>query len=572
MSSDVEQCLAAAIAASLDSVVTIDHEGRVLEFNPAAERTFGYARKDVLGKRMMELIVPPELRDAHQLGIERYLSTGEARILGRRIELTGYRSNGERFPVEVAIMRIDMPGPPMFTAFLRDLSESKRLEGINQLLLGASDILASSLDYEETLRNLSRVVVPSFADWYTVDIVEPNGELRHLVVSHRDPEKVSLARELTERFPERADNPGGVHEVVRTGKSQLYTQIPDELLVKSAQSEEHLAVMRRMGLRSAILAPLTVDERVVGAITFVTAESERHYDERDRAAAEDVARRAGQAIEKAKLFAEVRDAREQLEQQATELEAQAEELADTASKAEEANRAKSDFLAAMSHELRTPLNAILGYAQLLELGVRGALQPKQLEDLKRIDHSAHHLLGLITDILNFAKIEAGRLEYAIERIALAPVLSSVEELIAPQAAAKKITYRVENTCGDTLVCADLDKLTQIFVNIASNAVRYTSEGGSIVIECRSTKDMVYADVRDTGIGVPASKRQAIFEPFTQVDRGYAGHRQGTGLGLAISRDLARGMGGDLTLNSEMGKGSTFTVALRRAPGGAKKEL
>jgi PAS domain S-box-containing protein len=571
MSSDVEQRLAAAIAASLDSVVTIDHEGRVLEFNPAAERTFGYTRKDVLGRRMVELIVPPELRDAHQLGIERYLSTGEARILGRRIELTGYRSNGQRFPAEVAVMRIDMPGPPMFTAFLRDLSESKRLEGINQLLLGASEILATSLDYEETLRNLSHVVVPAFADWYAVDIVGPTGQLRRLEVSHRDPERILLARVLADRFPERPDDPGGVYEAVRTGKSNLLTDISDEYLVKNARNKEHLALLRRLGLRSAIIAPLKADERVVGAITLVTAESERHYDERDRAAAEDLARRAGQAIEKAKLFAEVRDAREQLEQQATELEAQAEELAETASKAEEANRAKSDFLAAMSHELRTPLNAIMGYSQLLELGVHGTLQPKQLEDLKRIDRSAHHLLGLITDILNFAKIEAGRLEYAIERIALAPVLSSVEELIAPQAAAKKIDYQVSDACGDVLVCADSEKLVQIFVNIASNAVRFTSEGGSIVIECRSTKDMVYADVRDTGIGVPASKRQAIFEPFTQVDRGYAGHRQGTGLGLAISRDLARGMGGDLTVTSEMGKGSTFTVALRRAPGGAKKE-
>jgi signal transduction histidine kinase len=146
---------------------------------------------------------------------------------------------------------------------------------------------------------------------------------------------------------------------------------------------------------------------------------------------------------------------------------------------------------------------------------------------------------------------------------LSAVLARVEELIAPQATAKGISYDFVNPCGEVFVCADEEKLVQIFVNLVSNAVRYTLAGGSLRIECRATKDRVWVDVCDTGIGIPADKLQAVFEPFVQVDRSYAGERQGTGLGLAISRDLARGMGGDLTVRSEVGKGSVFALELKR---------
>ncbi len=554
----------AMVQVALDCIVTIDHEGRVLEFNPAAERTFGYARAEILGKPMVDYIVPPDLRDAHRKGMARYMATGEARMLGRAVEVRGHRADGSDFPVELTILQVPEAEPPVFTAYLRDLTEHHRAEATRELLLSASTTLSESLDYEQTLRNLSRAVVPGFADWYAVDVVNENGSLRRLDVSHRDPAKVAQTRALARRYPEPLGVGGEIERVITTGTSVLISDISNSMLAASARDEDHLRLLRELGLRSAIIVPLRADQTVIGSMTLVSAESGRHYDARDLAVAEDLARRAGQAIEKAFLFKDVEDSRALLEQQATELETQAAELEETAHEAEQANRAKSEFLAAMSHELRTPLNAIIGYAQLLEVGVHGSLAEPQMEDLRRIARSAQHLLGLINDILNFAKIEAGRLTLDLQPVHIAQALDRVEELIAPQAQAKRIEYRLASRCDDVLVLADGDKLMQIFLNVVSNAVRYTKEGGEIRVTCRVVGDHVCVDVCDTGIGIPADKLESVFEPFVQVDTKYAGERQGTGLGLAISRQLARAMHGDLTAKSQLGKGSIFTLALQRA--------
>jgi len=296
---------------------------------------------------------------------------------------------------------------------------------------------------------------------------------------------------------------------------------------------------------------------------------------------------------------ELRLLSEQLEEQAIELEQQREEAQTLSEELEQANdqlqralgeaneargsaeaeaaraadasRAKSDFLATMSHELRTPLNAIAGYTQLLDMGLRGPVTPAQHEDLERILRSQAHLTTLINEVLSYARLESGSITYTVRPTLVTTAASNAMALVEPQRVAKDISLDVrlpEVVNGSPFyVIADQDKLQQILINLLSNAVKFTPQGGQIMVELSTEPDqrgMATLRVSDTGVGIPDDKLQAIFEPFVQVGRSLSSPGEGTGLGLAISRDLARGMGGDLTAESTEGKGSVFTLTLPRA--------
>jgi signal transduction histidine kinase len=233
--------------------------------------------------------------------------------------------------------------------------------------------------------------------------------------------------------------------------------------------------------------------------------------------------------------------------------------------AEARSRAKSEFLATLSHELRTPLNAIGGYVDLLALGVRGPLSRQQTEDMDRIRRNQQHLLGLINDLLNFSRIEAGVVTYDVAPVSLSEVAAAVRPMIEPQAASKDLELEWNVSDPALVALADAPRVEQILLNLLTNAVKFTPKGGRITVSAGSEGAQVTLSVTDTGIGIHADQLERVFEPFVQVGRSLSDGPEGTGLGLAISRDLARAMEGDLTVSSQPGEGSTFVVALPRDP-------
>ncbi|HEX2205676.1 MAG TPA: MHYT domain-containing protein [Longimicrobium sp.] len=569
------------VVATAQIVWAADPRGEFVERQPEWETFTGMAFDAYRGWGWLQAVHPDDRERA---------ADGWRRALARRTmheaELRLRRADGAWRHASIRAVPVLEPGGRVreWVGACTDVTERRRTELARDFLADASRVLVSSLDYAETLRTVARLAVPGLADWCAVDVVDEDGRTQRLAVEHTDPEKVRLAMEVERRWPSDPQSGRGVPYVVRTGRSELVPEIPDALLESAARDEEHLRMVRALGLRSYLVVPLEARGRVLGAISLVSAESGRRYDETDLALAEELGRRAAVAVDNARLFRETEESRAQLEQQAAELEeAQAEmemahdelqranealvqrtEEAERAREAaDEANAAKSAFLATMSHELRTPLNAISGYTQLLEMGLHGPVNEKQAEYLDKIARNQTHLLGLINDVLNFAKIEAGQVRYEIAEVAVDGTLSAIEALIEPQLRAKGHRYVFRPGDPAVTVCADRERMEQVVLNLLTNAVKFTEPGGRIELSWTADASRVRIRVSDTGRGIPKDKLRVVFEPFVQVDPALTRSTEGTGLGLAISRDLARAMKGDLTVESTEGTGSVFTLTLPR---------
>ncbi|HXC25310.1 MAG TPA: ATP-binding protein [Gemmatimonadaceae bacterium] len=616
--------------------------------------------------------------------------------------------------------------------------ETEDAERRASFMAHATPLLFGSMDYERTLSNLAHVAVPTIGDWCAIDIMNDDGTLRRLAVAHQDPAKIELALTLERKYPEDPTTPTSRVQALRTGVPRFIPEITDAMIDQGARTPEHAQLIRTLGLRSVITAPLIAHERRLGTITVVMAESGRLYTQRDVELVQDLAQRAASAIDNARLHREVVEQRNQLEtanrelalqttrledvvnelenanqtlhEQAIEMEQSQQTLEENAAEleiqgdtlrrandalaerearyrflanaipvqvwtakpdgsldyvsqgvtdyfgksesemlgegwldvihaddleratarwsrslttgepyeiefrlwshvhnayrwhlgravalrdadgtieqwfgsntdiedqkrvenererlqreAENANRAKMEFLAAMSHELRTPLNAIGGYVELMEMGVVGPVTAEQHDYLARVQRSSKFLLGLINDVLNFAKIDAGVIEIRRDAVHLNTILSTVHTLVEPQMQAKQLVYACDILDDSAVVCGDREKIEQILLNLLTNASKFTDPGGGITLSY--TVDGRFARIRvaDTGRGIPAEKLESVFDPFVQIGRTTnIGSQQGVGLGLAISRDLAVGMGGNLSVESTVGAGSTFTLSL-----------
>ena len=399
-------------------------------------------------------------------------------------------------------------------------------------LAEAGSVLGSSLDYEETLRSVARLAVPVIADWCAVDIVSERGELKRIAVAHVDPQQVESARQLQERYPADPSAPGGVHEVIRTGKPAYMARIPVALVEAAAQDEEHLRIIRRLNLTSYMCVPLMVQGRAIGAITFVSAESGREYSDADVRFARELASRASLAVENARAY----------------------------ERANEASRLKDEFLATLSHELRTPLNAVLGYARMMRTQILPPDKAKTAWDV--VERNATSLQQIIEDVLDVSRIVAGRLRLNVEPVDLPAILREAIATVMPAADARGV--RVETVIEPLAVpvSGDASRLQQIVWNLLSNAIKFTPRGGKVQLRLARVDSHVEVAVSDTGRGITADFLPYVFERFRQADASFSREHGGLGLGLAIAKQLAELHGGTITAASGgLGAGATFTLNL-----------
>jgi signal transduction histidine kinase len=410
-------------------------------------------------------------------------------------------------------------------------------------LAEAGRLLAESVDQSSTLLTLTKLALPTLGAWCIVDILEEGDAIRRLGIYHPDPERQTLAKQLEATWAPERDDPFGAPAMLRNARTLTITDNIEATLAATAHSPENLHILRRLGIGSLLTVPLVARKRLLGAITFVSAQRDGSYGPDDLQLAEDVASRGALALDNAQVY----------------------DLALVLQRsAETANQAKSAFLGAMSHELRTPLNAIGGYIDILDMGLRGPVTADQHADFARVKTNQQHLAILITEILNFVKVGSGHASYAAIDVNVCDAMRHAIELIEPLFGQKGIAF--DGIAGDSRIIAraDPERVTQILINLLSNAIKFTPAGGRISAECADTDDTVTLSLFDSGIGIAAEKHESIFEPFIQLKESLFDRESGVGLGLAISRDLARAMKGDLTVESSEGKGARFTLSLPRA--------
>lgn len=412
----------------------------------------------------------------------------------------------------------------------QDLTELKESEDRLRFLTGVSTSLTASLNYEAMLQKVTSLAVPYLADMCFVSLIELNGYFRRPATSYARPQQEELARTLEQRCDVRLESVYGVPHVARTGQARLVAEISDIVLESATRRLEELEVLRELGVCSYMCLPLVAHHQTLGTITFVAAESQRHYGGADQAMGEELAHRVALAVSNSRLYEE----------------------------AQEANRAKDEFLILAAHELRTPLTVLLGYAHLLKNDKLDAAL--RLNAVETVERNAWSLVQVVNDIVDISRMNAGRVLIDLRPITLTPIIEATVDSIRAAAESKAIRLEVSIDAGVGVISGDANRLQQVVWQLLSNAIKFTPVGGRVTLQATSTETHARITVSDNGIGISPQFLPHIFERFRQQDSTATRSYKGLGMGLAIVRYLVEMHGGAVYATSAgEGEGSAFTA-------------
>ncbi|MCC6928765.1 MAG: PAS domain S-box protein [Gemmatimonadaceae bacterium] len=521
------------LSIAVDAIITVDEKQEILHFNHGAETLFGYSEREMVGAPLSTLL-PMRYRDAHARYLIDFARGGQvARRMAERRPIFGLRRDGSEFPAEASISRLELPGGRLFTVVLRDITERLRNEESQRFLVRAGSVLATSLDYESTLRSVAHLAMPHLADCCILALDDGAGGVRTVVSVHEDPERTKRLRSFERRHAARGNWPFPVADVMDEGRRIVQRRLADGWERDGATDNDLADALAALGIHAALTLPLVARDRVLGAITLISTVATRQFDDGEVALAEDLAHRAAFAIENARLYRE----------------------------AQQASRARDEILGVVSHDLRNPLSAISMCARvLLESPPNEADDRRELAEA--ILESTQLMQRLIQDLLDVSTIESGHLKINPRREALGPLVDATLTMV--REAANERGLLIERDLPDALpeVHVDAMRLQQVMVNLVANAVKFTERGGSVTVRAEARDDSVRIAVIDTGSGIPAEHLPHIFDRYWHARR--QSRTVGTGLGLAIAQGIVKAHGGSITVESTPGMGTTFIFTVPTA--------
>jgi PAS domain S-box-containing protein len=535
-----------------DGITVQDRSGRIVFANAAAAKMCGFATgEELMSTPPAEIVARFAMLDAEGKPLAADDLPGRRVLAGHPptsslIHVREHMTGREWWVLLRANAVIDVEGQPELAVNIwHDVTAEHAEEVESRHLTQATAALGSSLAYEEMLSALAGVLVPGLGDWCSIYLLEA-GELRQVAVVHADPSKAAAAEEYRQGYPTDREHAGGVWSVIQSGEARIFNAIDTDTLRRSTTAPGAYDALSALGMRSALLVPIRVRDRMLGAIALVSADAAHRYDAADVALTEEIGRRAGVALENAELYRAARSAASTAER--------------AARVAEQASRAKDEFLAVVSHELRTPLNAIMGWSKLLT--AREYDETKRRSALETIERNAVAMAQLIEDLLDMSRVISGKMRLEVSQVEVAQVVDAALDSIRPAAAARNIELSPVLEEPSPRVMGDATRIQQIVWNLLSNAVKFSAKGGRVDVVVRRVGSRAEIVVRDRGKGISPAFLPSVFDPFRQEDAGAARSKGGLGLGLAITRQLVELHGGRITAESEgEGCGSTFTVRI-----------